>query len=138
MYGEHYAFVANPLNRYSISARQNLKSNPDGSTDLYIQNQTPVLIRSADRRQRYDAQIATATSYGSCALSPRVTSIGEPNVYLRLCVVNAYSRRRMDWHRLSWTVSYQVPSPEPLHSVVRRRTKSWIETFQCPDHTGDV
>ena len=29
----------NPLNRYSISARQNLKSNPDGSTDLYIQNE---------------------------------------------------------------------------------------------------
>ncbi len=31
----------NPLNRYSISARQNLKSNPDGSTDLYIQNEFP-------------------------------------------------------------------------------------------------
>jgi hypothetical protein len=41
MYDENYFFVANPLNRYSISARQNLKSNPDGSTDLYIQNQTP-------------------------------------------------------------------------------------------------
>ena len=29
--------MTNPLNRYSISARQNLKTNPDGSTDLYIQ-----------------------------------------------------------------------------------------------------
>ena len=41
MYDSDYFFVNNPLNRYSISARQNLKSNPDGSTDLYIQNETP-------------------------------------------------------------------------------------------------
>jgi hypothetical protein len=41
MYDEDYFFVANPLNRYSISARQNLKSNPDGSIELYIQNQSP-------------------------------------------------------------------------------------------------
>ena len=41
MYDENYFFVANSINRYSISARQNLKSNPDGSTDLYIQNQWP-------------------------------------------------------------------------------------------------
>jgi hypothetical protein len=41
MYNSEYFFVANPLNRYSISARQNLKSNPDGSTDLYIQNESP-------------------------------------------------------------------------------------------------
>ena len=41
MYDENYFFVANSINRYSISARQNLKSNPDGSTDLYIQNQSP-------------------------------------------------------------------------------------------------
>ena len=37
MYNAEYFFVDNPLNRYSISARQNLKSNPDGSTELYIQ-----------------------------------------------------------------------------------------------------
>ena len=41
MYDGSYFFVNNPLNRYSISARQNLKSNPDGSTDLYIQNESP-------------------------------------------------------------------------------------------------
>ena len=29
------------LNRYSISARQNLKTNPDGSVDLYIQKDSP-------------------------------------------------------------------------------------------------
>jgi hypothetical protein len=41
MYDPKYYFVANPINRYSISPRQNLKTNPDGSTDLYIQNQSP-------------------------------------------------------------------------------------------------
>ena len=41
MYNAEYFFVANPINRYSISARQNLQSNPDGSTDLYIQKDSP-------------------------------------------------------------------------------------------------
>jgi len=41
MYDANYFFVPNPINRYSISARQNLKANPDGSIDLYIQNQSP-------------------------------------------------------------------------------------------------
>ena len=41
MYDENYFFVANPLNRYSISARQNLKANADGSVDLHIQNKNP-------------------------------------------------------------------------------------------------
>lgn len=41
MYDDKYFFVDNPLNRYSISARQNLKTNPDGSTDIYIQNESP-------------------------------------------------------------------------------------------------
>lgn len=41
MYNGGYFFVDNPLNRYSISARQDLKTNPDGSTDLYIQHESP-------------------------------------------------------------------------------------------------
>ncbi|OAE71665.1 hypothetical protein A7J71_20695 [Achromobacter insolitus] len=41
MYDANYFFVDNPLNRYSISARQPLKINPDGSIDLYIQHASP-------------------------------------------------------------------------------------------------
>lgn len=41
MYDSSYFFVENSINRYSISPRQNLKSNPDGSTDLYIQHESP-------------------------------------------------------------------------------------------------
>ncbi|WP_319797887.1 DUF1254 domain-containing protein [Nitrobacter sp.] len=41
MYDPQMFFVSNPLNRYSVSPRQDLKANPDGSTDLYIQHESP-------------------------------------------------------------------------------------------------
>jgi hypothetical protein len=41
MYDAQYFFVANPINRYSISPRQNLRSNPDGSIDIHVQNTSP-------------------------------------------------------------------------------------------------
>ncbi|HEV7283466.1 MAG TPA: DUF1254 domain-containing protein [Kaistia sp.] len=41
MYNDQYFFVENPINRYSISARQDLKSNPDGSVDILIQHKSP-------------------------------------------------------------------------------------------------
>lgn len=41
MYDSKYFFVANPLNRYSISPRQDLKVNADGSVDIYLQNESP-------------------------------------------------------------------------------------------------
>jgi hypothetical protein len=41
MYDGNYFFVENPLNRYSISARQDLKKNDDGSVDLYLQHDSP-------------------------------------------------------------------------------------------------
>jgi hypothetical protein len=41
MYDAQYFFVANPLNRYTLSQRNALKSNPDGSVDLYIQAANP-------------------------------------------------------------------------------------------------
>lgn len=41
MYNADYFFVDNPLNRYTLSQRNELKTNPDGSVDLYIQAENP-------------------------------------------------------------------------------------------------
>jgi hypothetical protein len=41
MYDDHYFFVDNRLNRYTLSQRDRLKANRDGSIDLYIQRDSP-------------------------------------------------------------------------------------------------
>jgi hypothetical protein len=41
VYDKDGYFIANPVNRYAIGDRDKLKVNPDGSLDLYIQNQNP-------------------------------------------------------------------------------------------------
>jgi uncharacterized protein (TIGR02246 family) len=41
MYDAAYFFVANPLNRYTLSPRNALKYNPDGSLDLLIGQESP-------------------------------------------------------------------------------------------------
>ena len=41
MYDAKYFFVPNPINRYTVSQRNKLKANADGSVDLYVQNESP-------------------------------------------------------------------------------------------------
>lgn len=41
MYDKAMFFVENPIDRYSISPRQDLKTNADGSTDILIQHESP-------------------------------------------------------------------------------------------------
>jgi hypothetical protein len=41
MYNGEYYFVDNPLNRYTLSQRNNLKFNADGSVDFYLQADNP-------------------------------------------------------------------------------------------------
>lgn len=41
MYDANFFFVANLLNRYTLSQRNKFKENADGSVDLYIQNENP-------------------------------------------------------------------------------------------------
>ncbi|MBS0288644.1 MAG: DUF1254 domain-containing protein [Proteobacteria bacterium] len=41
MYDDKYFFTKNALNRYTVSPRDNLKKNEDGSVDLFIQHESP-------------------------------------------------------------------------------------------------
>ncbi|MFG1243467.1 DUF1254 domain-containing protein [Xanthobacter versatilis] len=48
MYDEDYFFVANPINRYSMSVRTNPKLEKDGSLVIYIQNESPGADKEAN------------------------------------------------------------------------------------------
>ena len=49
MYDTGYFFVPNSINRYTVSQRNKLKPNADGSIDLYIQNESP----GADKEENW-------------------------------------------------------------------------------------
>jgi hypothetical protein len=48
MYDKDYFFVPNPLNRYTLSARNKFTTNPDGSVDLYLQADSPGKAKEAN------------------------------------------------------------------------------------------
>ena len=48
MYDEEMFFVANPINRYSMSLRTNPKFEPDGSLVIYVQNESPGADKEAN------------------------------------------------------------------------------------------
>jgi hypothetical protein len=48
MYDEAMFFVANPMNRYSMSLRTNPKMEADGSLVIYIQNESPGADKEAN------------------------------------------------------------------------------------------
>jgi hypothetical protein len=41
MYNDKHLFIANPINRFAIGDRDQLKTNSDGSVDIYLQNLSP-------------------------------------------------------------------------------------------------
>ncbi|MGO9303260.1 MAG: DUF1254 domain-containing protein [Candidatus Korobacteraceae bacterium] len=47
-YDKDYFFVPNPLNRYTLSARNKFNMNPDGSVDLYLQADSPGKAKEAN------------------------------------------------------------------------------------------
>jgi hypothetical protein len=48
MYNAQYFFVDNPLNRYNVSQRNKFMTNADGSTDIYIQAESPGKAKEAN------------------------------------------------------------------------------------------
>ena len=48
MYDAQFFFVANKLNKYTVSPRNALKYNPDGSLDIVIQHESPGADKEAN------------------------------------------------------------------------------------------
>ncbi|WP_369142001.1 DUF1254 domain-containing protein [Streptomyces sp. R44] len=48
MMNEHQLFADNPLNRYAIGDRSGMRTNPDGSLDIYVQHESPGTERESN------------------------------------------------------------------------------------------
>jgi hypothetical protein len=48
MYNDQMFFVQNPINRYEVSSRSPFKTNADGSTDIYMQKDSPGADKEAN------------------------------------------------------------------------------------------
>jgi hypothetical protein len=48
IYNQGYFLVANSINRYALSSRDKFQENPDGSTDVFIQAQSPGADKEAN------------------------------------------------------------------------------------------
>jgi hypothetical protein len=138
MYDKDYFFVANPLNRYSISMRQNPKFNADGSLDLYIQNESPgevvsvVRVRFAEidtrnppGRIRPDQANShrPAASIGMSALGGG--AVGRHLASDRRCPPEAATRRELTHphgsRRRPEAMRPETGSPQPVRFSVQRR-----------------
>jgi hypothetical protein len=56
MYDKEYFLVANPINRHSLGSQDKFQENPDGSTDLYIQKESPGAGKQANWLPTPDGQ----------------------------------------------------------------------------------
>ena len=75
MYDEQYFFVENPFNRYTLSPRNSLKLNADGSLDFYLQHENPGHGQGVQLAAGADGQIhphaAAVLAAGKVALDHR-------------------------------------------------------------------
>lgn len=72
MIDQGWWFVPNPLNRFTVSMRDNPKFNPDGSLTLYFQNESPGADELAAGAQgRFCADAANVLAQGHCAFDHR-------------------------------------------------------------------
>ena len=76
MYDDQYFFVPNKLDRYTLSARNALKKNADGSVDLYLQANSPGGAKEANwlpttSEREVHPHASAILAEGDAAVDPR-------------------------------------------------------------------